>query len=111
MISSRLRRKNLPWATREVKPLDCRTNLSSGFHLEKGQDERGKLQSVALYNTFLVAEIRQAHPDIPWGNIIKMREIFAHHYGDLNYDIVWETSCLDVPALADKVRMILEVED
>ena len=58
----------------------------------------------------LTPEIRQGHLDIPWGNIIKMREIFAHHYGDLNYDTVWETSCDDVPALAEKIRGILEAE-
>ena len=59
----------------------------------------------------LTGQIRQAYPDIPWGNIIKMREIFAHHYGDLNYDIVWETSCFDVPLLEDKVRLILNAEN
>lgn len=59
----------------------------------------------------LSPEIRDAHADIPWGNIIKMREIFAHHYGELNYDILWETSCDDVPALAGKIRLILEFED
>lgn len=56
----------------------------------------------------LSSEERRQHPDIPWGGIIKMREIFAHHYGDLNYDILWDTSTNDVPALAEKIRRILE---
>ena len=59
----------------------------------------------------LTPETRRDHSDIPWGSIIKMREIFAHHYGELNYDILWETSCDDVPALADKIRLILEAEN
>ena len=59
----------------------------------------------------LTAEMRRSYPDIPWGHIIKMREIFAHHYGDLNYDIVWETSCEDVPSLAERVGGILGMDN
>ena len=58
----------------------------------------------------LAPEARRAHLDIPWAGIIKMREIFAHHYGDLNYDIVWDTLVNHVPALAERVRRILEEE-
>ena len=36
----------------------------------------------------LTDEIRQAHPDIPWREIIRMRDIAAHHYGSWDYEKV-----------------------
>ena len=55
-------------------------------------------------------ETRQAHPDIPWHDIIRMRDIAAHHYDNWDYDTAWNTSRDDVPALEEKVRQILETE-
>ena len=49
-------KSSLPLARREVKPLDCRTNLSSLG--QKGQVERGIIKEVyeTLYYTFYVAD-------------------------------------------------------
>ena len=58
----------------------------------------------------LTDEIRQAYSDIPWREIIRMRDVAVHHYGAWNYEKVWGTSQNDVPALAEKVQRILETE-
>lgn len=59
----------------------------------------------------LTPEMRQAHPDIPWRDIIRMRDIAAHHYESWSNDRAWDTSRNDVPALAEKVRLILEADE
>jgi len=59
----------------------------------------------------LTEEMRQAHPDIPWRRIIGMRDIAAHHYESWDYDTAWDASRNDVPALAGKVRLILEEDN
>lgn len=33
---------------------------------------------------------RSAHPELPWRQAIAMRNIIAHEYGDLDYEILWE---------------------
>ena len=58
----------------------------------------------------LTQEMRDAHPDIPWRDIVRMRDIAAHHYDYWDYDTAWSTSQNDVPALEEKVRLILEAE-
>ena len=58
----------------------------------------------------LTQEMRQLHPDIPWSWIVGMRDIAVHHSGALDYEKAWNTSRNDVPALEEKVRIILEVE-
>jgi uncharacterized protein with HEPN domain len=36
-------------------------------------------------------ETRVAHPEIPWSNIIGMRNRLVHGYFDVDMDIVWNT--------------------
>ncbi len=59
----------------------------------------------------LTDEMRQAHADIPWREIVGMRDVAVHHYGSWNYEKVWGTSQDDVPALEEKVRLILATEE
>ena len=56
----------------------------------------------------LSEKMRDAHPDIPWRDIIRMRDVAAHHYESWSYDRAWDTSHSDVPAFAEKVRLILD---
>lgn len=34
-------------------------------------------------------ELRQTHPDIPWKSIIGLRNVLAHDYGAIRYEILW----------------------
>jgi uncharacterized protein with HEPN domain len=42
---------------------------------------------------------RTAHPEIPWGDIIGLRNRIVHDYTGIRDEIIWETSVSDVPAL------------
>ncbi len=48
----------------------------------------------------LPAEFMAAHTEIPWRQITGMRDIFAHHYGAVDFAFVWETAHADVTELA-----------
>ena len=41
-------------------------------------------------------EFRKKYNSIPWREIMGMRDIFAHHYGSMDYDIIWNTSKNDI---------------
>lgn len=52
-------------------------------------------------------EYREAHPDIPWGRAIGMRNRLIHAYVDINLDILWTTITADLPPLiADLQRLV-----
>jgi uncharacterized protein with HEPN domain len=36
-------------------------------------------------------DIREQHPEIPWREIIGMRNWLAHGYDGIDYDILWNT--------------------
>ena len=41
---------------------------------------------------------------IPWRAIMGMRDIFAHHYGSVDYQELWQTTQEDVKNLEDYIR-------
>ncbi|MDP2898235.1 MAG: DUF86 domain-containing protein [bacterium] len=34
-------------------------------------------------------ETRENYPDIPWRSMIGLRNVLAHEYGDIRYEILW----------------------
>ena len=40
----------------------------------------------------LSEEFRTQHSKLPWRAMIRMRDLFAHHYGSLDYSQLWDTS-------------------
>jgi len=55
----------------------------------------------------LTAEFTAAHADIPWRNIVGLRNIVAHGYGSLDSDRVWLAVVNDVPVLYQNCKNIL----
>ncbi len=43
--------------------------------------------------------IKATENQVPWKNIIRMRERFAHHYGDMDLEIIFNTALNDIPVL------------
>jgi uncharacterized protein with HEPN domain len=45
--------------------------------------------------------------EIPWANIIGMRNRLIHAYFDINLDILWQTVRNDLPELAAKLKSVI----
>jgi uncharacterized protein with HEPN domain len=56
----------------------------------------------------LTEELRQAHPEVPWRQMVAMRNVLIHGYFDIDVDLVWSVAENDLPKLAAQVRAILE---
>lgn len=56
-------------------------------------------------------ETRNGHPDVPWIEIIGMRNRIVHGYVDVRLDVVWRTVREDVPALVAKLRHLVPLDD
>ncbi len=49
---------------------------------------------------------REKHPDIPWRQMVELRNRLIHGYFDINLDIVWDTVAKDLPPLVDGLKRL-----
>lgn len=56
-------------------------------------------------------EIQSDFPDLPWGEMIGMRNIMIHEYDDVDIGIVWKTVKSDLPRLIEVMKEILGTSD
>jgi uncharacterized protein with HEPN domain len=55
----------------------------------------------------LAQETRDAHPSLPWQQMIRMRNLLIHQYDDVDTQILWETVRGDLPPLITYLRSII----
>jgi len=53
---------------------------------------------------------REAHPEIPWRQIVGIRNRIIHDYMDVDYDILWEVATRDLPSLVAVLNGIVSSE-
>ena len=56
-------------------------------------------------------ELRNAHPEVPWGQMSAMRNVLAHDYFGIDVERVWNTAEHDLPRLRRQVKALLEARD
>ncbi|MGO3088223.1 MAG: HepT-like ribonuclease domain-containing protein [Galactobacter sp.] len=55
----------------------------------------------------LHSETLAAHPQVPWSQIKRMRDRLAHHHEGTDYETVWDTLIIDLPAIGTYVGSVL----
>lgn len=65
------------------------------------------LQIVGEAAWALSNELRDQHPEVPWSEIIGMRNILVHNYFGIDTKIVWSVVKDDLPELKRQVKAML----
>ncbi len=55
--------------------------------------------------------LRDKYPEIPWRNIVGMRDVITHAYEDLQYEILWDAVQIQFSTLAATVERMMQGED
>jgi uncharacterized protein with HEPN domain len=55
----------------------------------------------------ITEETKNLHNEIPWKDIIGMRNRLIHGYFDVDIELVWNTAKENIPALLDNLNEIL----
>ncbi|HZY64736.1 MAG TPA: DUF86 domain-containing protein [Rubrobacteraceae bacterium] len=66
------------------------------------------LQIIGEAARALPEDVRALAPEIPWSNIVGMRNVLVHGYFDIDTDIVWNAATRDVPAIKPAVERLLK---
>lgn len=60
----------------------------------------------------LPAPVQQDYPEVPWRNIVGMRDVLIHHYFGVDLEMVWKTVQQDLPRLRAAVtRMLADLQE
>lgn len=54
--------------------------------------------------TRLPEDARERHPDVPWREMVALRNRLIHGYDDVDHDIVWRIRSDDLPALVERLE-------
>lgn len=75
------------------------------FDKEKGFIYRNSITMPILQIGELVKNLSEdfttKYKGIPWKAIAGMRDVFAHHYGSIDYEMTWNTSIEDINMLKE----------
>jgi uncharacterized protein with HEPN domain len=58
--------------------------------------------------TRLPPAFREEHAEVPWRQIIGMRNVMIHGYDVISADVLWDTASQDVPRLRLQIEAILK---
>ena len=82
------------------------------FNKEKGFVYRNSITMPILQigelTKNLSEEFKSSNKDIPWRDVAGIRDIFAHHYGSLDYEMTWNTSKEDIGDLEAILQRLLD---
>ena len=56
------------------------------------------------------AEIKNKYPEIPWKKMYGLRNLIAHEYFGIDYEMIWEISKNNLPQNSIDLREIIEKE-
>lgn len=66
-----------------------------------------KIEIVGEAARRLSAEFRAAHPEVPWRQIVGMRDRLIHGYDDIDRGKVWSVAAEELPALEKVLSSLL----
>jgi uncharacterized protein with HEPN domain len=52
--------------------------------------------------------VQQEHPEVPWPEIVGLRNRITHGYEAIDFDIVWNIVHKDLPLLIEQLEAVLE---
>ncbi len=67
-----------------------------------------QLEIIGEASRNLSADLCRSHPEVPWSEIIGLRNRIVHAYFDIDIGVVWEIVQEDLPPLKEQVKHILE---
>ncbi len=69
------------------------------------------LEIIGEASAKISSKFRRTHTEIPWKDMVGMRNRLMHEYFRVDYGIVWDTIQKDLPKLIDLIAPLVPKED
>ena len=53
-------------------------------------------------------DIKERYSSIEWKSMARMRDRLIHHYFGIDYELVWNVVCENIPTLKDQLKKMLQ---
>ena len=69
------------------------------------------LEIIGEASARISTEFRKTHPNIPWRDMVGLRNRLIHEYFRINFGAVWDTVHSDLPKLIKQIEPLIPKED
>ena len=69
------------------------------------------LEIIGKAARLVYTQTKDKHPDIPWKQMTGLRNRLIHEYSSIDFNTVWDTIKIDLPALISLVEPLVPPED
>jgi uncharacterized protein with HEPN domain len=69
------------------------------------------VQTIGEAANAVSTDLRHQHPEVPWRQVVDMRNLLAHGYRFVDPAIVWQVVIRDLPRLDPQIRQIIHSLD
>lgn len=69
------------------------------------------LQIIGEAAAQLGRDFHTAHPEVPWAQIVAMRNVLIHEYFGVDLEEVWQIIARDLPAFKSRVEQLLKAPE
>lgn len=111
-------RRDSVFIAQMIESAEAALEFSDGFTAESFANDRlvgfavvRAVQLVGQAARGVSEELQAAHPEIPWREMIGMRNVVVHDYADVDMALVWKTVRHDLPGLIERLRTILDEDN
>ena len=97
---------------------ECIEHISDYLSGKSFEDMKADMMCyhAVVYNIMIIGEaanlltkdFRDSHPEVPWRDIVDMRNALVHGYITTNPQLVWETYTSDLPLLHKQIAQYID---
>lgn len=66
-----------------------------------------QMEIIGEASNHITNELKSRFTDVPWAQIVGMRNVFTHEYFGIDSNLVWEIIKKDIPEFKSKIKLIL----
>jgi uncharacterized protein with HEPN domain len=96
----------MPWCIEHYMDNVSHEEFFSSRLLQDGVIRQLEVMGEAARN--LSEDLRNKHPEIPWRQMVGLRNRMIHAYFNVDLQIIWEIVQGDIPVLLQKMTQILD---
>lgn len=66
------------------------------------------IQTIGEAASRISTDIQERYSEVPWAQMISIRNVIVHHYFELDHEVIWQTVTKDLPLLIKQLEKVFK---